>query len=301
MRMSKKVLVIYYSQSGQLGEILDQLTLPLSGAGHQVEKVRIYPLVPYPFPWTGKSFFSVMPDCVLEVPAPLQPFTIKESRYDLIIVGYQAWFLSPSIPSNSFLQHEKIKSALINTPVITVTGARNMWISAMEVVKKRLRESGARLAGNIALTDRHPNLISFITIFQWMFKGRKERYLGIFPKPGVADEDIACCSRFGETVQEHLATGKWEGLQEELIRQKAIEVKYRLMFIESKAKRIFRIWASFIAGRKNKTAWLVVFKYYLILALFLAAPVILTLDAIFFKPFLSSRIKKQMKYYSGID
>ncbi len=299
--MSKKVLVIYYSQSGQLGEILDQFTGPLSGAGHQVEKVRVYPATPYPFPWTGKSFFSVMPDCVLEVAAPLQPFVIKETRYDLIVVGYQAWFLSPSIPSNSFLQDEKIKSVFNNTPVITVTGARNMWISAMEVVKKRLRESGARLVGNIALTDRHHNLISFITIFQWMFKGRKERYLGIFPKPGVADEDIARCNWFGETVLEHLLSGKWEGLQEELVRQKAIAVKYRLMFIESKAKRIFRIWASIIAKRRNKAAWLVVFKYYLILALFLAAPVILTIDAIFFKPFLSSRIKKQMKYYSGID
>ncbi|MFD2146742.1 hypothetical protein [Mucilaginibacter antarcticus] len=39
--MSKKVLAIYYSQSGQLGEIIDNFTQPLIDAGHSVEKVRI--------------------------------------------------------------------------------------------------------------------------------------------------------------------------------------------------------------------------------------------------------------------
>jgi hypothetical protein len=55
--MSKKVLVIYYSQSGQLGDIINNFTQPLSEAGHMVEKVCIQPETPYPFPWTGKSFF----------------------------------------------------------------------------------------------------------------------------------------------------------------------------------------------------------------------------------------------------
>ena len=73
------------------------------------------------------------------------------------------------------------------------------------------------------------------------------------------------------------------------------------MFIESKAKRLFAIWANIIAKRKNKTAWLVAFKYYLIIALFIAAPIILTIDAIFFKPFLSGRIKRQKQHYSGVN
>ena len=34
--MSKNVLVIYYSQSGQLGEIVENLTMPIIQAGHQV-------------------------------------------------------------------------------------------------------------------------------------------------------------------------------------------------------------------------------------------------------------------------
>ncbi len=299
--MSKKILVIYYTQSGQLEEILNCFTAPLIEAGNTVEKVRVHVAKDYPFPWTGKSFFAVMPDCVLSVPTELKPFQLKENNYDLIILGYQAWFLSPSIPANSILNHPAVKAILKDTPVVTITGARNMWISAMERIKKILKTADAKLVGSISLVDKHHNFISFITIFYWMFKGKKERWLNIFPKPGVADADIENTKNFGITVQKYLNAQNWDGLQDELIQQKAIEVRYNLMFIESKASKIFAIWANIIAKKKKKTAWLVAFKYYLLIALFIAAPIILTVDFIFFKPFLSGRIKKQKQQYSGIN
>lgn len=299
--MGKKILVIYYTQSGQLEDILNNFTAPLTEAGNIVEKVRVHVAKDYPFPWNGKAFFSVMPDCVLGVPTELKPFQLKENKYDLIILGYQAWFLSPGIPTNSILQHPSVKAVLKDTPVVTITGARNMWISAMQRIKKILKESEARLIGSIALFDKHHNFISFITIFYWMFKGKKGRWLGIFPKPGVADTDIANTVLFGATLQKYLQTENFDGLQDEFIRQKAIEVKYNLMFIESKASKIFAIWANIIAKKKKRGPWLVAFKYYLLIALFIAAPIILTVDAIFFKPFLSGRIKRQKQLYSGVN
>ncbi|MBS1598051.1 MAG: hypothetical protein JST75_07480 [Bacteroidetes bacterium] len=299
--MSKKVLAIYYTQSGQLEEIIDNLTFPLTEAGVSVEKVRVTPKVKYPFPWTGTEFFAVMPDCVQGIPTELEPFQLKESAYDLIILGYQAWFLSPSIPSNSILNHPSFAAVAKNTPVVTITGARNMWISAMERVKKSLKEKGANLVGNIALVDRHANPISFITIFHWMFRGKKDRYLNIFPKPGVSDEDISHTKVFGSTLKEYLDKGEWSGLQNDLLKQDAVRIKYNLMFIESKARKIFAVWAGIIVKKKKRTGWLVAFKYYLLIALFIAAPIILTVDAIFFKPFLSARIKKQKQYYSGVN
>lgn len=109
--MSKKVLVIYYSQSGQLSEIVENFTQPLIEAGNTIENVRIELSHAYPFPWTGETFFSVMPDCVLHIPAQLKPFQLKEKSYDLVIFGYQAWFLSPSIPFNSILIRCKLCTA----------------------------------------------------------------------------------------------------------------------------------------------------------------------------------------------
>jgi hypothetical protein len=171
----------------------------------------------------------------------------------------------------------------------------------MEQNSKLLKQAEAKHVGNIVLVDEHANPVSFVTILYWMFTGKKDRYLNIFPKPGVAEEDITHCKIFGGIIEKHLASGNYDGMQEELLAKKAVVVKYNLMFIESKAKRIFGLWANFIVKRKNRTAWLVAFKYYLIIALFIAAPVILTIDALFFKPFSSGRIKRQKQYFSGVN
>jgi hypothetical protein len=299
--MGKKVLAVFYSQSGQLEQIIDHFTLPFSEAGVTVEKLRVYPQQSYPFPWKGRSFFSVMPDSVQQVPGRLQPFTLKESSYDLIILGYQPWFLSPSIPSNTLLFDPVFRETARQTPIITITGARNMWLSAMEKIKPVLRDMNAPLVGNIALVDRHHNFISFVTIFYWMFTAKKDRFLNIFPVPGVSEQDIINTKIYSRTALLYLEKANWHGFQEELVKQGAVPVKYALMFIESKARKIFKVWAGVISKRKKRDAWLVAFKYYLLIALFIAAPIILTVDAIFFKPFLSGRIKRQKQYYSGVN
>jgi hypothetical protein len=300
--MHKKILAIYYTQSGQMGEIIDTFTGPLIESGATVEKVVIKPVDNYNFPWTGKSFFSVMPACVLGIPAQLESLGLKEKAYDLIILGYQPWFLSPSIPSNSLLQNEEFRVILKDTPVITISAARNMWINAFVRVRNMLKDAGAKLVGNIALADKHPNVVSFITIFYWMLTGKKERYLNIFPKPGVSEQDISNTKEFGKTVAQHLSLDSWEGLQDDLLEQNAVEIKYSLMFIEARAKPIFAVWAKFISKRKNQAPWLAAFKYYLFIALFLGAPILLTLDAIFLKPFSSKRIRvKKLKYLQVIN
>lgn len=300
--MSKKVLAVYFTQSGQMEEIIDRFTTPLSNMGQEIalEKVRIHMQQSFPFPWTTPLFFDAMPDSVDGVPHALAPFNLQHNAYDLVIIGYQPWFLSPSIPINSLLLHPQFKAVIKNTPVITISGCRNMWINAQEKMKRRLLEADAKLAGNIALVDKHDNYTSLVTIFYWMLTGKKDRKWGIFPKPGVADKDIANSFIFGDTVKKHLLANSMDGLQEELIEQEAVDIKYYLMFIERKAGKIFKIWSAIIAKKKNKRPWLSAFKYYILIALFVAAPIILTVDAILFKPFLGKRIRKQKNYYAGV-
>jgi len=299
--MSKKVLAICYTQSGQLREILDNFTEPLIEAGVSVEKVNINLKDNYPFPWTADGFFSVMPDCQLDVPAGLEPFVLKETSYDLIILGYQAWFLSPSIPFNSLMCDAAFKAILKNTPVITVTGARNMWLNAFVRVKKLIRSAGANLVGNIALVDTHPNPVSFVTIFHWMLHGKKDRYLNIFPPPGVSDADIKRSEVFGKSLLPRLLQKNWDGLQDELNHHKAVVLNYNLMIIETVAGKIFKAWATFISKRKNKSPWLKVFKYYLLIAFFVGAPIVLTLDALFLRFFTPKRIRAKKQYFLSLN
>ncbi|MFT4153140.1 hypothetical protein [Parafilimonas sp.] len=291
--MGKKILAIYYSQTGQLKEIIANFCKPLIEAGHDIDEVQIHMQHEFPFPWATKSFFSVMPDCVLAKPAPLQPFSLQYDKYDLIVLGYQPWFLSASIPFNSLMHDESFLKVIANTPVITITGVRNMWTNAFEKIKLMLINAKARHVGTIALFDRHLNLVSIFTIFHWLVGGRKTRYLGFFPLPGVSDKDIAHTENFGKLALPYLEKNEWNGLLQEFINVKAVDPKYHLMFIESKAGIMFKLWANHISKKENKSFWLAAFKYYLLIALFIAAPVVWVINTLLFKPFLSKHIRRK--------
>jgi len=289
--MNKKVLAIYYSQTGQLGDIISNFTAPLVAAGNSVETVVLRSKPGFPFPWTSTSFFDVMPDCVLGVARELEPVTLLRDSYDLIILGYQAWFLSPCIPVNTLLQDPVFSRVLSGTPVITVTGARNMWISAYGRLASSLRERGAVLVGNVALVDRHPNLVSFVTILYWMFAGKKDRYLNLFPPPGVSPSDVAGMASFAAIVQPYLESGHWEGLQPALGAAGAVDAKPHLLFIERNGSRIFGIWARVIVRKKNRRPWLAAFKYYIIFALCLLGPVVYVVTQLIVRPLFGTRVK----------
>jgi hypothetical protein len=299
--MGKKVLAICYSQSGQLAEIVQQLTAPLAEAGALVEFVRIEPVPDYPFPWTRERFYSVMPDCVLGVTGRLAPFKLKETAYDLIVLGYQAWFLYPSIPVNTLLHDPDFRKVLAGTPVVTITGARNMWLNTFLEIKKLIRDARGQLVGNIALIDRHLNHISFVTILHWLNSGKKDRYLKIFPLPGVSAADITRTAEYGSMLVPRLLKGEWEGLQEGLEKEHAVNTRYSLLLLESIAIPTYERWARFIVESKKRKAWLAVFRFYLVFSLFVAAPILLAVNAALIRPFSSKRIKKKRSHYLSLN
>ena len=269
----KRVLVVYYTQSGQLKEIIDSVLSPLTEV--TIDFLPIDTTEPFLFPWTDEAFFGAFPESYLQIPQPLKPFQLAHTDYDLVILGYQVWYLSPSIPFNSFLQSEAGKQLLQGKPVITISGTRNMWVMAHQKVKKLLTDCGAHLVGNIALTDRHHNHISVITIVQWLFSGDKnKRYLGVFPKAGVADKDIQGASVYGTLITSHLQTGDYTGLQQEIVAHGGVHYKRFLLSAEKKGNRLFGIWAKMIYGSKKRKFLLKCFRIYLYIAIWVLMPIV---------------------------
>ena len=269
----KRVLVVYYTQSGQLKEIIDSVLSPLTEV--TIDFLPIDTAEPFPFPWTDEAFFGAFPESYLQIPQPLKPFQLAHTDYDLVILGYQVWYLSPSIPFNSFLQHPEAKKLLSGKPVITISGTRNMWVMAHQKVKKLLTDCGAHLVGNIALTDRHHNHISVITIVQWLFSGDKnKRYLGVFPKAGVADKDIQGASVYGTLIAPHLQTGDYTGLQQAIVAHGGVHYKRFLLSAEKKGNRLFGIWAKMIYGSKKRKFLLKCFRIYLYIAIWVLMPIV---------------------------
>lgn len=299
----KKVLVINYSQSGQLNEIIDNFLLPFNSA--QIEKKQIEPVKPFPFPWTSDVFYDTMPACVNEEAVALQPITYASEKYDLIVLGYQPWFLSPSLPVTSLLQDPVFQQKMKDTPIVTVIGGRNMWLNSQESIKAYIKKAGGILVGNVPLMDREPNLISVLTIFHWMLTGRKERKWNLLPVPGVSQEDILSADKFGAIVHTALTEHNFQGLQNKILSLGLIRIPTDIWFIEMRGKKIFRIWAGLIRKKgttPEKRKFLVnLFKYYLLIALFVASPIILSVYFLLIAPFNQKAIKKSKAYYYDVS
>ena len=134
--MKPKILVLYYSQSGQLRDILDSITSEIK-SNAEIDFVKIEPVKPFPFPWPAYTFFDTMPETVQQVPVEVKPLPaeVTNKDYDLVLFGYQSWFLHPSIPVSSFLQSQ-YAAVLKGKNVVTVIGCRNMWLNGQERVNQ---------------------------------------------------------------------------------------------------------------------------------------------------------------------
>jgi hypothetical protein len=300
----KNVLVIYYSQSGQLESIAKNIAKPLLNSNeinvlfHEIQLEK-----PFPFPWNNDAFFGAFPETFLQIPTALKPVSeeIMNTKFDLILLNYQVWYLTPSIPINSFLKSPEAKVLLNNTPVVTINGSRNMWVMAQEKVKALLKQNNAFLKGNIALVDRVGNLISVITIVEWMFSGVKKRYLGIFPLPGVSDKDINESSKFGEVILSSLLENDLDHLQQKLVDIDAVKVSSYLVTVDRTANKIFAKWSNLIINKgESRKFWTKVFKVYLLLAIWLISPIVYILHLLTY-PLKIQKIKKEIAYYKGVN
>ena len=212
--------------------------------------------------------------------------------------------MSPAIPINSFLKNDVAKKILKDTPVITLIGARNMWIQAQEKVKRLLVASNANLVGHIALVDRHINHISVITIVHWMFNGDKnKRFMGVFPKPGVSQKDIDESVKFSPIILNHLVQNNYDDLQNNLLNVGAVKIKSFLVLVDKRANVIFSKWANFIHGKgrakgAERRSLVMMFSRYLMFAIWFIAPIVFVIFLLTYVP-LIGKINRDKKYFSS--
>lgn len=303
--MKKRVLVLGYSQTGQLSRLVDSIVEPLA-EHEEIEVIRqgIEPAKPFPFPWPFLHFFNIFPETVYEVPIELKPLDIADDEpFDLVILAYQVWFLSPSLPVSSFLNSARAERLLKDKPVITVIGCRNMWLMAQEKVKARLSAIGARLIDNVVLTDAAHSAFTFVSTPVWVLTGHKGPFLGgLIPKAGIPENEIAAAGRFGRAIASQLPRGKSEP-RSMLQGLGAVKVQERLIASETIAHRSFRIWGKLLrrVGDQDsllRKCVLVVYILFLISMILTVVPLSALLKRLF-APLLSKRTAAQKTYYAA--
>jgi hypothetical protein len=253
----------------------------------EVEEVRVHeevlrPISPYPFPWSFFTFLDAFPESVRLDPPPIEPLTgAADESFDLVILAYQVWFLSPSLPVTSFLTSDAGRRLLAGKPVVTVVACRNMWLMAQETVKRLLQEAGAHLVDHVAFVERANVLATLITTPRWLLTGRRDDFLGL-PRAGIAEADIAGASRFGRALADALRNDSEKTGKPMLTGLRAAIVDPAIIMSERTGHRAFRIWSGFVrrfgkAGQLRRRPVLALFVCYLIVMIVTVVPLSLVL------------------------
>lgn len=299
----KNVLIVYYSQTGQAKLAVDSVMRTFeNNANYKTYYSLIKPKVPFPFPWKYTEFFDMFPETVQGVACEIElPAIDLAIKYDLIIVAYQPWFLNICIPINSFLKSESAKLIFNNTPVVTIINCRNMWISAQEKMKGILLSLNSKLVGNITFVDKSSNLVSLITVLAFILKGKKENFLGMFPKYGVNSSDLEVGQIYGNLILSHLETNNLPMLQTELINKNAVNIRSNIMIMEGRGSLLFPHYANFItkkgsAGSKERRLRVRIFGILLPTVILLASPFI-TIISRLAPIFAKKKLQKKIHYY----
>jgi len=248
--MKPSILVLYYTQTGQMQRILQSIVSDIS-KNADIDGVAIEPMEPFSFPWTTQSFFNLLPTTMAHTAIAIKPLPaeITNKNYDLIILGYQPWFLNPSLPMTSFLNSE-YAHLLKDKPVITVIGCRKMWLRAQEQIKEYLEQVNSRLVGNIVLNDGMPGPVSSITSARWLFKGKKDGN-DILPEAGIAYNDINAAKRWGMPIYKHLVEDNLIDLQRALLVLGAVRLTSAMIVAERYRTEHMKSGARYIQGKDD--------------------------------------------------
>ena len=142
-----------------------------------------------------------------EDPDPIEPLPLApDAQFDLIMIAYTVWFVSPSLPTTAFMQSAEAQAA-----VKRQTGhhadrlPQHVADGAGAHEGARSKRSGGHLIDNVALVDLAHMAATFISTPMWMLTGKRGPFLdGKVPRAGVPAEEIARASRFGEAIARQL-------------------------------------------------------------------------------------------------
>lgn len=300
-----RVLVVAYSQTGQLADVVRAVTAPLQAA-MDIEVVFewLQPVKPYPFPWPFLQFFNTFPETVYEEPLPIKTLQVSsQESFDLVILAYQVWFLSPSQPMLAFLHSEEAARLLKDTPVMTLIACRNMWLMAQEVMKEKLDALGAKLIDNAVLVDRAHPAATFISTPMWMLTGKRGPFLhGMIPAAGIPAENIQAAQRFGVAIAQQLPARSRDSHEPMLENLQAVVVNERLIASEKIAKRSFMIWGKLLRAigapsSPLRRTVLCLYIVFLVLMILTVVPVSALIKRLF-SPFTRVRIAQQRRYFA---
>lgn len=288
------VAVLYYSQTGQSQRIAESVGTSYASEGHVVKLIAIKAERAYSFPWKITRFFEQMPYCIEGVSPEIEsvdPLAFQD--VEKIILVHPVWFLSPSLPVQSFFRIPGIEYILKGKKIVQILTCRNMWFMAARKTRDLIVSAGGLYSGEIIFEDPSPNWASLVTTPRWMFSGKKNAF-AFFPAAGIPDQTFSDFSQSAFSQIEKLFNFSVPSCCEAKQPDRARALSICLEIFGHNV--LFKPWAKIIthSPRFLRGLLLVGFRLNLVLFLLVTIPLAELVSRILRYPFRSYARKQQL-------
>ncbi|SHO49701.1 hypothetical protein [Desulfopila aestuarii] len=143
---TKRVLIVYYSFSGQTQLLLQRMGAAMRECGVEVEIERLQLVEPIQFPFaTWLQMSRVMVYSFFRWRVPIQPVDhLLNQEWDLVILAGPTWSYNPSGPMLYFL--DQYGAQLVNgTRVMPLISCRSYWRTHYWGISRILKKLGAEV------------------------------------------------------------------------------------------------------------------------------------------------------------
>ena len=194
-----RVLLLYYSYTGQSQKVLETAGEVLRNRGCDVREAEIkFTDQRYAEKFSRFPMRRVWPDMLSVLGAQKRnetgeietPETVRDSDYDLILIGSPTWWDNVSMPLRSFLKSDEARKVLSGKPFAVFVVCRQFWRENLQAVRELAEEQGGRYVDEIHFTYPGDNLRSMLALTSYLGSGEyRQKYLGLRIPPTNVQPD----------------------------------------------------------------------------------------------------------------
>lgn len=216
---SPRVLLLYYSYTGQARKVLDAAGEVFRERGCEVYTAPIEFTDPryaerfsrFPMTHVWRDFLGMLPAQTVKATGQIRtPDEVRRSDYDLVCIGSPTWWRDVSMPLRSFLKSSEARPLLDGTPFAVFVVCRRYWRENLNAVRKLAEKSGGRYVGAVHFTYPGDQVRSMLSLTSYLGSGEyRERYLGLkMPPTNVNDDQLEESRRFAAKLADRLLPGR---------------------------------------------------------------------------------------------
>jgi menaquinone-dependent protoporphyrinogen IX oxidase len=210
-----RVLLVYYSYTGQSLKVLEAAAEVFSERGCDVAKASIeFTDERYAEKFSRFPMRRVWPDMMSVLRAQKRgetgeiriPDAACNGDYDLICIGSPTWWQTVSMPMRSFLKSDEARKLLSGKPFVVFVVCRQYWRENFEAVRELAERQGGRYVDEIHFTYPGDSLRSMLSLTSYLGSGEyRQKYLGIrIPPTNVQPEQLAQTRTFAARLADRL-------------------------------------------------------------------------------------------------